>query len=353
MKKIGILTYHRAINYGAVLQCYALKKICENLGFEVETIDYNPFGHYTYKGMLRHKPSKSIPTIRTFRKLNKFVKTKLNPTEHTEDHNYIIANPPKDDIYIVGSDQIWSEEIAGHLLPSYLLDFAPTHIKRIAYAPSIGGGDTINLEYQALFTSELPKFSAVSVREKQSISAIQPLCPTPVQDVCDPSLLLTREDYKHIEKKKHTPKHYIVTFDLSSSPLNKQTAIELKKRTSLRIVNIAPRIDKWCDVNYLGLSPCEWLYIMHNADYIVTNSFHGVAFSIIFRKSFLYTKTLSGNISKNGRAENLLSQTNLMDRFISQPTLPNIIDIDYSIVNKSIEEYRKRSLNWLQSALKG
>ena len=124
-REIGILTLHRALNYGAVLQCWALKKVCESLGYKVETIDYNPYGHYSVRDALRHKPLVAYSYIMLMRQFNRFVSERLNPTTHTESHDWIKDNPPQDDIYIVGSDQVWANAVSGDYFDSYLLDFCP------------------------------------------------------------------------------------------------------------------------------------------------------------------------------------------------------------------------------------
>ena len=155
-KKIGILTLHRALNFGAVWQCYALKRACEMLGHEVETIDYNPFGHYTIKWAICHRPLVAYSYLMFMWQLGRFVSQRFNLTEHTESHAWIKNNPPKDDIYIVGSDTIWSNTIVGEYLDSYLLDFTPSNVRRISYAASTGGNPLeLNEEATNLRSSSL------------------------------------------------------------------------------------------------------------------------------------------------------------------------------------------------------
>lgn len=197
--KVGILTLHRAINYGAVWQCWALKRICESLGHQVEVIDYNPFGHYTYKGFLRYRPDKALAYVRNFRFFNSFVDTMLNPTEHTESHEWMVENPPGEEAYIVGSDTVWCNAVVGDLVNSYLLDFAPENVRKISYAASVGGEVDSN---KNMFRKYLPTFHAVSVREPMYLKELSEWARQEVVDVCDPTLLLCREDYKNVEIKK-------------------------------------------------------------------------------------------------------------------------------------------------------
>ena len=349
--RIGILTLHRALNYGAVWQTYALKTSCEKLGNKVEVIDYNPFGHYTYKGFLKHRPDKALAYVRNFRFFNQFVDKYLNPTEHTESHEWITNNPPKDDVYIVGSDTVWCPDVVGDLINSYLMDFAPKNVKRISYAASFGGifpNDDLIDSYR----KELPKFSAISIREPQFIKETSELAGKEVVDVCDPSLLLTKDDYISLEKKKHCPKKYIVVFDLAGSEFVKESALKIKKELNLPIVNLTGKICSWADVNYFGLRAQEWIYLMHNAEFVCTNSFHGTAFAIIFEKPFYCCCVQHGGRSKtNGRVENLLNQVGLIDRYIKDVSDITSYKIDYDAVRSNITYYRERSFNWLKKAL--
>lgn len=353
-KKIGIMTFHRAINYGAVLQCYALNKSCQKLGFETETIDFNPFGHYTYRGLLKTRPMKAIARTMTFRYMNKFVDDYLNPTPHTEDSEWIKKNPPKDDIVIVGSDTVWSQNVTGKYLHSYLLDFLPNSITKIAYAASIGGGNDVG-DAADVFKQNLVAFKAISTRERNSVNILQELSGKTVEDVCDPSLLLSQEEYSEIEKIKKTRKPYLIVFSLSGDEKVETVAKYVKKTKGLKIVNIAPTYLKYADTNFFGLRPGEWLYLIHNASFIVTDSFHGTIFSIIYRKPFFSIKVqiqTGGRVKANGRVENLLIQTGLLERYVDNFVPVNYhIEIDYSKVESQIEKYINRSQVWLEDAL--
>lgn len=351
IKKIGLFTLHRALNYGAVWQCYALKHACESFGHVVETIDYNPYGHYTIKGALRHRPSVAYTYLMHMRHFNRFVDDRLNPTIHTESHEWIKENPPQDDIYIVGSDTVWANAVVGEFLDSYLLDFAPSNVKRLSYAASTGGNP---MELNAYQLGELRKFSAISIRERQSVPDVQAKVNVKVADVCDPTLLLTKEDYEKIEQKPlWLPKHYIVYFDLAGDPFCSETAKKISKIKNIPILNLAGKYKLWARYNYLTPIPEQWLYILHHADYICTNSFHGVAFSIIYRRPFVCCAAQVGGRQKtNGRVQNLLDQANLGDRYITDfEGVKKIIENEIKFDDSAIEAYRNRSLQWLKNAI--
>ena len=350
-KKIGILTLHRALNYGAVWQCYALKHACESLGYNAETIDYNPYGHYEAKWAIRMRPSVAYRYLKQLQYFNRFVSQRLNPTQQTESHEWIIQNPPVDDVYIVGSDTVWANAVVEDYLDSYLLDFAPNHVKRIAYAASTGGNPMELNEYQL---GELRKFSSISVREKQSVPNVQAKVGVKVEDVCDPTLLLTQKEYEAIEKKLFwLPKRYIVYFDLAGDPFCAEAAKQISKLLNLPVLNLAGKYKRWARYNYMAPTPEQWLYVLHHADYICTNSFHGVAFSIIYRRPFVCCAAQVGGRAKtNGRVLNLLEQTNLIDRYITSiEQVEAKANSDMKFDDEAIGIYRNRSLQWLKNAI--
>ena len=354
MKKIGILTLHRAFNYGAVWQCYALKHACESLGHKVETIDYNPYGDYKATWALHKRPSVAYRNLMFLHQFNHFVAKRLNPTQHTTTHEWIKTNPPQDDVYIVGSDTVWANAVSGDYLNSYLLDFAPDYVRRISYAASTGGNP---MELNEYHLGELRKFSAISIREKQAVPDVQSKVDIPVVDVCDPTLLLMQEDYEPLEERPLClPKHYIVYFDLANDPFCAQVAKQLSKQLNLPILNLAGKYKHFARYNRLAPTPEEWLYIMHHADLVCTNSFHGVCFSIIYNRPFVCCAAqIGGRAKTNGRVLNLLEQTHFTNRYItdiSQLSTEQICEsFDFAENAKYIETYRNRSLEWLKNAI--
>ena len=351
-RRIGILTLHRSFNYGAVLQGWSLKKACELLGHEVEVIDYNPYGSISLSSMLRHRPSVIYRYLRHAQIFGRFVKKHLNLTKYTKSSEWIKNNPPREDIYIVGSDMVWSKEVAGEIGDAYFLDFAPNTVWRIAYAASTGG-NPIELSESQL--EELRKFSAISVRERQTVASVQEKVEVPVIDVCDPTLLLTQEEYKKIEKKPlWLPKHYVVYFDLGGDPFCEDAVKMVSQTFNIPIINLAGRYRSWTQYNYLAPTLEQWLYILHHADFVCTNSYHGAAFSIIFRRPFFSCKAhVGGQVKSNGRAENLLEQTNLLDRYVDDINqVKALLKTKIIYDEESINQYRNRSLEWLKNAIK-
>lgn len=353
-KKIGILTFHRALNFGAVWQCYALQRACESLGHKVETIDYNPFGHHTVKWAICHRPLVAYSYLMFMWQLGRFVSQRFNLTEHTESHAWIKNNPPEDDVYIVGSDMVWSKAIVDSYLNSYLLDFAPSNVRRISYAASTGGNP---LELNEEELAELRKFSVISVREKQIVPDIQEKVDVPVVDVCDPTLLLTQDDYAQLEQRPWwLPKHYIVHSDIVGDSMCAPVARQVSEQLNIPILNLAGTYKSWAKRNYLAPTPEQWLYIFHHADFVCTNSFHSVAFSIIYNRPFICCAAkIGGRAKANGRVLNLLEQTGFSHQYVSELSqitddlIKDTTDIERSAAK--VENYRSRSLQWLKNAI--
>lgn len=352
-KTIGILTVHRSLNYGAVWQCWALGEVCRRLGYEVKTIDFCPWGYWGYAHYLKKRPSKALNYITMQYKFKHFVKKMLNPTAYCESHEEMLDKKDDADILIVGSDQIWSTKIVEEQIGSYLLDFASTGTYRISYAASMGGV-LPNEEYQRIFEAELPKFTAIAVREPQFIEKLNEWSGKNVVDVCDPTLLLAREDFLNVSKRKiFLPKKYIAVMNLAEEPFMTEVIKRVQSELSLPIVNLVGTRKKWADYNFIGLSPQEWMFVLANAEFVVTDSFHGTALSIVLRRPFVCCpKKQQLNQEKNIRLTNLLEQTGLAKQLVDDlDSISEKLHVDFLSVNDSIEQYSSRSLQWLEESL--
>lgn len=351
MKSVGIFTFHRALNYGAVWQCWALKTTCENLGYAVQTIDYNPWGHYTYIGCLRHHPIVAYRNTKMLYLFNRFVAKHLNPTPHSESHDYMVQNPPQFDVCIVGSDTVWAKDVVGDFIYPYLFDFLSPSSKRISYAASLGGGKMIDNQR---IRNLMGNFSSISVREKQSVAQLLTMTDKPILDVCDPTMLISQEQYMTMEQSVFgLPHRYIVFFDLAGDSFSIECVKTIQKILNIPVINLVGNYLSWAKRNILAPSPEQFLYVMRNAEFICTNSFHGTVFATIFRRPFICVEVKQGGRAKsNGRVTNLLQQTGLLSQYITDiQDIPNRLHVDYPSIESDIQTYRQRSLSWLQSAL--
>lgn len=362
--KIGILTFHRAVNNGAILQAYALKKYLENVGHRAEIIDYWPDGH-----------EKTYELIGDFKRTNNFIKdfvllllriisysrakVRTRKMRNLCKKMFAITDIPKYktadslavvdyDCIIYGSDQIWWNSI----IPTYLGydavywgEYVPACIKKIAYAPSMRQA-VIEEDDKTKIASYLKNFTKISARETEVARIISPLANKDVPVVLDPVFLLSKEEWatrcETIEKEP-----YILYYNLLESKSADAFVEKISKQRGVKIVELTGYVHPFKfgkNVNQTA-DAFEFISLIKNAEVVVTSSFHGVAFSVLFEKEF-YAVGL-GQLS--GRVYSLLKMLNIEERLIHN----NVSDvnafapIDYDAVRCLLNEKRKDSINFL------
>lgn len=358
--KIGILTFQQAINYGAVLQLYALQKIIQKLGADPEVINYiSPKLKNDYKIIRRNDGLRnllaSIFCAKAFcerkRRFKVFEKKYLNLTNELYSKRDLSRICNKYDYLITGSDQVWNYTITNTDF-TYMLDFVEDSNKKISYAASFGVAqipDKLKIWYKNL----LQDFKAISVREKQGKAIIKSLCNKEVSVVLDPTFLLTKEDWKKLNTCDTKNKKYILVYCLRRSDLLNEFAEKLKIKTGFKIIVLNPRTKKiYSQSSAYSAGPEEFIGLFMNAEYVLTNSFHGTAFSINFNKNFLVDLDINSTVSTNSRLLNILSLLGLEDRIIDNIDIEKMYqDIDYSKVNTILDEERRKSINYLKMSL--
>lgn len=354
--KIGILTFINTLNYGAVLQAYALQEKIKVFGYEAEIIQYtneaifNKEKGNSLKAMLN--PKKLLKKLimgsgmkKKEKVFNQYEKEHIIPGYEFNGNNIIEINKCYDK-FITGSDQVWNMDIT-HNDWHFYLDFVDSSDKKISYAPSFG-----NVEFPVECKDKakvlLNDFSKLSVREASGQKLIKELTGRDATVVVDPTLLLTKQEWE--SKIKFIPKmeHYILVYFPHNKKLVFDFVEKLKSKTGLPVVylSISPRKQSGTYTIY-DASPDEFLGWIKNADYIVTGSFHGTAFSINLEKQFFY-EPLSKN-GVEGRIDNIVRLTGLQNRCISNASLDDIID--YESVRKKLDKIRNDSAMWLQNSL--
>jgi hypothetical protein len=332
--KIGILTFHWATNYGAVLQSFAFQEFLKRFGHEVYIINYRP---RQYKKTLLKciftprfwlVPLKLKDYIKEL-KLESFRKKYLNETILYESLDELKIAPPNMNIYICGSDQIWNPTFTtlgeGKITTSYYLDFGSSDIKRIAYAVSFGCEDLTN-EASLVVKNQIQNFDALSVRENSGLKIVKGLGFQNAEVLCDPTLLLNSDDYFFILNNiKSKQKSSIFNYFLRG------------KDERVRDLNniLLSRYDGVNDsTNISSNSIIDWLSNIYNSSIVVTNSFHGMVFSIIFRKPFLVIAARGIDSGMNDRFRTVLNFVGLEERLI------------YSIDSKQVKELLEKEINW-------
>ncbi len=354
--KIATITCHRAFNYGAVLQAYALEKFLEKDKNQVEVIDYYPKD-------LHKTESKSMlvklirPIIRTFdfkksqKVFGKFLQENMKLTKQRY-HNLqeLEEKVPDADIFIVGSDQVWNCNTKNGNDDSFFLTFVPENKRKVSYAASIAM-DELTPEQEKRFYKNLKSFDKISVREKTAIKLLKKCGMEQVQKVLDPVYLLEKQDWDELAKKsekKLEQEKYILVYGFKRQKNLYEYARKLAKQRNCKIYSINTNIeDKFLDVDkyFWNASPEDFVNLVKNAQEVVTNSFHGLSFSIIYQKP-VHQFTKVGK--ENSRMLDLLDELSLSSRLVKDSNTLLDRDINFEEANKKIKEHRNQSMEFLR-----
>ena len=352
--KISIITFHFPPSCGAVLQAYALYHCLEQMGHEVEIIDYQPEYHAKQFRWQWKRCGLNGSNLRRFTsdfRFEKFRKRHFKTSRRYTTLEELRRSPPEADVYICGSDQIWSPQIA-YNDPAYFLDFVPPGKKRIAYAGSFGVPQIDTADKRAIADYFL-KMDAISSRESSGVDLIRSISGCDSQHVLDPCLLI--DDYKSVLTPSTIRGDYILVPMLQKSSLLENVVRFVAAETGFSIVRI-PRfaIKPWGNRNIYP-SPNEYLGLFQKAKCIVTNSFHSTIFSLIFRKPF-WTVALGDDLAPRSiRIAELLQSCGLENRFIEKREHlsyhVNNDAIDWDAVHHQLHRRREASLHFLEKAL--
>lgn len=357
--KVGIITCHRAFNYGAVLQTYALQKFLKNHGYEVEVIDYTP--QYIRKSYNKSILKRIIrPLLRSydFKKSNQVFGSFLNQEVNLTEKRYysyeeLEENPPDCDAYIAGSDQIWNCNIENGKDDAFFLKFVPNNKIKISYAASISM-DEIPQNQKNRFKENLKDFNHISVREQTAVKLLREIGIVNVEKVLDPVYLLDVDEWNEIAQKstlKLENEKYILAYGFKQQKDLYNYARKLADSKNCKLYSINTNFeDKFLDVDkyFYNATPYDFVNLVKNAQEVVTNSFHGLSFSIIYNKPVHQFKK-SG--TENSRMIDLLSEVNLSNRLAidSDEILDN--NIDFLKTNNVINILREKSINFLKISL--
>lgn len=304
MKKVAVLTFHRANNYGAVLQAHALTNVINKLGAEAEILDYRPdkaerFYHSyiprakNLKGfcaLMHHRYLRDGKTYRAFAAFRREV-MKISSQVYTSPSELQCSNELYD-LFVAGSDQIWNPDIvavegeAGDC--SYLLDFVKSASKKNSYAASIGVS-VLGDEVSKIYREKLSGFANITVREHVAAEVLEALLNRPVGVVCDPVLLLSDEEWKSFERPYPLrSSDYILVYSVGGKMELMPYARDLAKAEGCAVYSIQPPIVGTVSDDssqaLSGVGPAEFVWLIRHARAVVTTSFHGSAFSLLFRK---------------------------------------------------------------------
>ena len=355
--KIGILTQHFLLNYGGIIQNFALQQVLLKLGHEPLTFEHDTCYSRTRwflrsaKHILKSHSLKGLPVYPTYqgRIGNKnFIKFVLKNIRSVTVNDFTPDLTQKYglDAYIVGSDQVWRPAFnLGPRLGNMFLDFAGDDVQKLSYAASFGCKEWEYNEEQERGRGLLSKrFDAISVREVSGVELCREHFGMEATLVLDPTLLLNKEDYAKVCDDVPKKQKHIFVYSLVVGEEVLTVAKKLSEATMLPIVvkQAGSKVKKEDTIE-------DWFAEFRDADYVVTDSFHGMVFSIIFNKPFAIVMNPSGG---NDRYISLLSQLGLMERIVKDGTLPSDSVIDWQKVNMQLDSLRKTSLEFLKNNLK-
>ena len=366
MKNIGIITFHNAHNYGAVLQVYALEKFLEKR-YNVSVINYrnkNIEDAYKLLVIKTKHPIKIIKRVtsacinyrnnkKRYDIFNSFINNRLNLTKKIDSIEELQVLSQKFDCYIVGSDQIWNTNIVGELSDIYTLNFQNSSVRKISYAASIGKS-TIEENYKEEFKNKISQIDYISVREENAKKELEKIIDKPITVVLDPTLLLVQNDWnQETQSMQAINEKYILAYVVQLDEEYIKIVNDLSEKTGLKVIHFGKRNPGYKNVLKSAYTegPLEFINYIKNAEYVVATSFHATVFSIIFHKKFFVIPH-----KKNGsRITNLVDKLGIENRTFN--TLEEFQGIDYNFetnwdsIEKKLEEERKKSLNWLENAI--
>lgn len=350
--KIALLTIWHEYNYGAELQAYATIRILQEMGHEVEMIDLrlSDFVEKNIYGKIARFITIFSPGERKFQQ---FWHTNIPRTKRYVSMEMLEKDPPKADIYMVGSDQVWNPAITQKIYAAFFLNFGEKNIKRVSYASSFGYDTWRYPEYIDIIRPLLNRFTVISCREESGVSILEHVFGiSEVQCVVDPTLLL--EDYSalignHI-KKTETLVYY---------PLGKDDELEcfshnLAKELHLEPINsVNPQYICRKKILWDRASVAEWIRYIAQAQFVVTRSFHGMVFSILHKQNFAVVLSPNG---RSTRITNLLMKLGIMDRVYPSFTAlysdrPWQRDINYDDVYQRLQIIRNDSKRLIENML--
>lgn len=394
MKKIGLVTVTYVSNYGSHLQSFALQHVIRTLGYETEII--TPEGlnsviarrRYRYllsrwydlgelKGYmgvaftrLMYKIDKKLGSIINQRDVffNSFVEKEytFSPVTYSWDELSSLCEERYSTV-VIGSDQNWRPaNIAGGY---YTIEYVPDRVNKIAYSTSFGISRVIPAQIDKA-KKFLKRINHISVREDSGQKIIKDLINICVPVVCDPTILLKQEEWRHfIEEKSQrdlsveTKDPYILCYFLGRSKAPRDFALKLRQKTGLRIVSILYETEKYYkekqkyyDIGLYAMGPLDFVNLISKAQYICTDSFHGCAFSLIFHKELyaFYKTSKKSKMSVNSRIDSMLEWAGMKNRIITEDTAITesmLEPINYEEVGRRIEEKRALSLSFLKNSL--
>lgn len=374
--KVAIMTWFHYQNYGTALQVTALTKFLKDHGYTPDVINYIPKGirsrtvpDYTLSSLTKRTlnqigskkygtPSNNthITDERVCRLFDQFIKDNLELTKTCITYSDLYKLNKHYDYFICGSDQIWSPN---NFDPHYFLDFVYPVQKRIAFSPSIGLERIDDPYLVNQYKKLIEEFACISIREKHGKDLIKKITGIEVPVTCDPTMLIPADHWRTFQKSDFNPGSgpYVLAYILGNNHNHWNSIYDFISETGLNL-KIVPVYET--DLDREGvlsdpIGPAEFLKLIDNASFVVTDSFHGMVFSLLFHTQFIPFERFSpiDPINQNSRVYNLLEQVNLLDNLIKfdSSSKIQISEIDFMKTDELIDKWRIKSRNFLLKSL--
>lgn len=365
--KIRTITCHDCYNLGASLQAYALQHYLEGQGYDVQIINYKPnylCRHFKFGAidnpvydkplvkqlyLLAKLPERLLALSRK-KAYDRFTASYLHLTRRYNSYEELKADPPDADAYIAGSDQIWNTLFPNGRDAVFYLDFGKRDIRRISYAASFATKDVVP-EYREFVNNELKNLDYVSIREKISLPLLKSLGRTDGVAVCDPVFLLSKVEWEKLTDKCTIPlkDKYLLVYLTEKSEEIRQIALEIHKATGWKIYGVGPFREHWVHRNFVNAGPLDFVKLIGETQYVISNSFHATAFSLILERNFCVVNRKDGI---NERMKSILGDVGLDYRILSAFTSEQLKNIDYTEIDKKLSDVIDFSKTWLNKVLR-
>lgn len=382
--KAGIVTlYHNNYNFGGLLQAYALPKVLkEHFGIDSDQIDYVPSSPMikaksdNKKGLFQRLYQSIYKLgIVFFDRINKknlncrkqafdnFI-DEIPHSKTTYKYDFIGKSLSEYNVFVCGGDQIWNDCKESKNIEVYTLQFVPSGFKKISYAPSMAKLEA-SPSFKEIMSKGLNTLDAVSIREKKSLSVLQPLTNKKIEVVADPALLLTENEWAETAGEAENKDKYILCYLLGDSTEQRKAAKKIAKQLHLPILtfpHIFLNAVRKCDLFFGDIrdytsGPAKFIGLIKNAEFVVTDSFHACVFSMIFKTPFVvFNRHIAGEKGNmNSRIYDFLEEYRLEGQLVTAKGLTEMKEIpkiDFTYAHKQWEKCREDSLGYLENALK-
>ena len=368
--RIGIVSIHSAHNYGSVLQAYALQEELKKFSNDVEIINYRPnylekqykmfsIGVYSrYKGILNKIihfgwrtfmiKSRYIKYI----KFENFIKTRYILTKKYTEYEQLENTKFNYDVIFCGSDQIWNTDITEGFDKTFYLGFAGDNIIKASYAASVGR-KKIDEKYKDEYKKYISRLNYIALREETSKEVIQKYTDKPISITIDPTLLHSKEMWNEVAIKSNIniPYKYILVYILEENSEFVKIVNAISEYLNLKVVSPSKKKRFNNETILIDVGPEDFVNLFKNAEFVITNSFHGTVFSLIYEKR----NCIIPHKTTGARMCDLMKKVGLEDRVIKKYNDLNLEEIskpiNYKLVKSKIQEEKEKAEEYIRKVL--